>query len=328
LSLHNPEEEFHKSDYYLFIQRIFRDDKLDELRPDITILTYNYDCYLDFLILEAFRYRQKLSESPLKIDDLCANKLTSGFFNPTDGRDWASQTQGFNYFKLHGSIAYGNEPYFGHNELFQSNMTDRLRYVGEGGIQFEVPPVVFPWELFDGDSGHFISEDEFIFVKQNSAPATNESARLLFRHFKSIWENAKRAVLKADKISFVGLSMHEYLKDGLTYLFDGFNKAPMPEFQRAIDAGIMKDQPPKQVQVVVANPENEQFKNAENRLHPSSLCGKVADLLKDVAPKMHYVRSSSEYDGIFRSTDTPDKKEDPDITPRYNFEEFIQREMG
>jgi hypothetical protein len=44
LSAHNPEEKFHDSDYYSFIQRLFRDDKLDELRSDITVITYNYDC--------------------------------------------------------------------------------------------------------------------------------------------------------------------------------------------------------------------------------------------------------------------------------------------
>jgi hypothetical protein len=94
------------------------------------------------------------------------------------------------------------------------------------------------------------------------------------------------------------------------------------------DDGVVYPNGQKQVQVVVANPENEQFKNAENRLHPSSISGKVADLLKRTAPNLYYVRSSSEYDGIFRLKDAPEKKEDPDITPRYTFKEFIEREMG
>jgi len=97
--------------------------------------------------------------------------------------------------------------------------TKRLEYLAEKSLQWEIPPIVFPWELFDGDSGRFISEDGFIFVKEAKDSAAKEKASLLFRHFVSIWENAKRAVSRADKISFIGLSMHEYLEDGLKYLF-------------------------------------------------------------------------------------------------------------
>jgi len=91
LSIKNPEEKFHESDYYSFIQRMFRNDELDKLRPDISVITFNYDCYLDFLLLEAFRYRQKLSDKPEEPTDWWCNKLTSGFFKPNAGGDWAQQ---------------------------------------------------------------------------------------------------------------------------------------------------------------------------------------------------------------------------------------------
>jgi hypothetical protein len=306
LSAHNPEEKFHDSDYYSFIQRLFRDDKLDELRSDITVITYNYDCYLDFLLLEAFRHRQKLSENPQELNDFWCGKLTSGFFDPNGQRDWLSQTQGFNYFKLHGSISNGNDMYFGHDVLFRKDVVKRFDLLGEKSIQSKIPPIVFPWELFDGDSGEFISEDEFVFTKHTNDSTEKGKARLLFDHFKKIWMNAKWAVTHADKISFVGLSMHQYMKDGLTYLFEEKSKG---------------------VQAVVANHSNEHFRNAENRLHPSSLRGRVAEIFRDVAPNMKYVRSSSEEDGIFRDQSPEESSYTPDITARYSFKEFIEREM-
>lgn len=305
LSLHNPEDKFHESDYYPFIQRLFREDNLTDLRSDITVLTYNYDCYLDFLLLEAFRHRQKLSASPQELNDFLCSKLTSGFFNPKADGNCAKQTQGFNYFKLHGSIGYGNDPYFGHDTSFRKDTTTRLGFLGNKSLQSEVPPVVFPWELFD-DSGKFISDDKFVFVKDGKDTAAKEKAQHLFNHFTSIWQNAKRAILRADKISFVGLSMHQYMNDGLAYLFEGKSNG---------------------VQVVVANRNNEQFKDGTIRLHPSSLCGRVAEIFRTVAPNMKYGRSSSEDDGIFRNENL-ESSPDPDITPRYSFKEFIEREMG
>src|ERR1017187_4516129 len=117
--------------------------------------------------------------------------------------------------------------------------------------------------------------------------------------------NAKSAVTHADKISIVGLSMHQYMEDGLTYLFEGKSNV---------------------VQAVVANYSNEHFKNTENRLHPSSLRGRVAEIFRDVAPNMQYVRSSSEDDGMLTDKN-PESSYNPDITARYSLKEFIEREM-
>jgi hypothetical protein len=38
----NPEEHFEQSEYYSFIQALFKDDQTS-LRDDIVVLTYNYD---------------------------------------------------------------------------------------------------------------------------------------------------------------------------------------------------------------------------------------------------------------------------------------------
>src|SRR5579859_1237495 len=77
---HNPEHKFQESDYYPFLQRLFKDD-LCSLREDLTVLSYNYDCYLDFLLLRAYQLRRGFSGNPTANDDL-KNTLTSGFFDP------------------------------------------------------------------------------------------------------------------------------------------------------------------------------------------------------------------------------------------------------
>jgi hypothetical protein len=81
-----------------------------------------------------------------------------------------------------------------------------------------------------------------------------------------------------------------------------------------------------QVEVVVANTANEMFKSDENRLHPASLCGRFAEVLKSITPKMKHVKSSSEFDGD-SSMAVYEKEAEYDITPRYSFAEFIEREM-
>jgi hypothetical protein len=306
LSLHNPEDQFHESDYYAFIQNLFQDEQLSELRPDVAVLSFNYDCYLDFLLLDAFRHRQMLLANPQKLDDWWCNKLTSGFFNSDAEGDWTKQTQSFSYFKLHGSIAYGNDPHFGHDASFRLNNVKRLGHLGDDSLQRYPPPVVFPWELFDGNSGKLISEDEFVFVKGNKDVAAQQRGRRLLGQLRSIWENAKRVVSRAEKISFVGLSLHPYMEDGLAHLFEG----------KTIG-----------VEAVVANPENDRFRDARNRLHPGSPSGRLAAMFSKVAPDMKCVRSSCEDDGIL-TNDDPDSAPSPDITPRYSFKDFIEREMG
>jgi hypothetical protein len=341
LAAHNPEKNFHESDYYAFIQRLFRDDALNMFRNEITVITFNYDCYLDYVMRQAYSYRlavSKVSEvvknhpdvlkGPQPLSEPWSSKLSSGFFSQEGDKAWAWRTDQFNYYKLHGSITYGGVPAnFGYDRLFAQAAPKRFAFLDDDWFTRSfIPPVVFPWELFDSESGRFISEDDFIFARGKDE-ISKQDGKKLFNHFKIMWENAKLSVEQADKISFVGLSMHEYLEGGLRFLFQDFGKTKDPKVCNWIKDGTMDEAKPKRVEVVVANPENDQFRNSENRLHPASLCGRVADVLKKVAPNLAYVRSSSENDGVFRSKDTPDKTEDPDITPRFTFREFIEREM-
>ena len=62
LSLHNPEEKFHESDYYPFIQRLFDEQTLYSLKPNTTVISFNYDCYLEYLLLKAQAIRNNLGK--------------------------------------------------------------------------------------------------------------------------------------------------------------------------------------------------------------------------------------------------------------------------
>lgn len=61
LSIHNPELRFEKSEYYQFVQRLFDANFLEKLRCNITIITYNYDSFLEYLILKAQLIRNRLA---------------------------------------------------------------------------------------------------------------------------------------------------------------------------------------------------------------------------------------------------------------------------
>ncbi len=264
LGIFNPEDNFEKSDYYPFMQALFKED-LAKLREDITILTYNYDPYLEYLLHRALTIRRYVCEhgGPAAIVDSDAmaahkqheiqlNAVTSGFYSPLD-REWLSNdspNQSFCVLQLHGTIcehgARGSEAKYG--TLFEANEHDRAKALFEAdGAKF-VPPIIFPWEILE--KKQFIGLDKFFM--QN---------RTTYTLFKGIWERAKREIEAARKISFVGLSVHPFLKGGLEYLFDGKGS---------------------QVEVVMANP-----LSANWRQTPSSPAYYLNEMLKEVAPNMY-----------------------------------------
>ena len=303
-AVHNPEDKFQESDYYPFIQRLFRDDDLSNLKSHITVISFNYDCYLEYLLLTAYQHRQKLSGNDEEISDFYKNKLTSGFYNLND-LEWAEQNANFNYFKLHGSIAFARDSKFGYESLFLRSAKERLQMFRRDNKpeNLPTPPIVFPWELFG--AGGFIDESEFIFTRTASAAREKEVASMLYQAYKKTWTSAREQISRAEKISFVGLSMHPYLDEGFGFLFQN---------------------PPKAASIVVANPINEHYRNEKSRLHAASLCNKVVSLLGKVAPNMKLMRSQSEDDGGF-DMESFGKTYEPDVTPRYSFKEFIEREM-
>lgn len=127
----------------------------------------------------------------------------------------------------------------------------------------------------------------------------NDFGGILGSLFRGIWERAKREVQAADKISFVGLSMHSFLIDGLKFLFEGKKN---------------------RVEICLANPENSTFVSGRSETHwnslPNSPAYKLADVLRNVAPSMGWSGYSSHK-----------KKDDGDITLVKDFSEFIRTQM-
>jgi len=319
LGLHNPEDEYEQSDYYPFVQHLFRDDEVHSLKDSITVISYNYDCYLDYLLVRAHATRQTLGSPKGAEYATWRNRLTSGFDEPED-LGWASEGKGFHYYKLHGSVFRVKEKRLDfHKICFEDPavaprqartrqdppVPARLETLGTCCCKNNAtPPIVFPWELFDG-SGDFVSADDFVFRQEGGVRSSVEGDRLYYL-YRQIWAGAKEAVMRATKVSFVGLSGHPYMDAGLKHLFCGKKGG---------------------VQVVVANKANSDFKDAANRIHPASPCGRMYETLRKVAPEMKCCRSSSENDGIFRA-DNPSSPEPSGITARYSFRDFIEKEMS
>jgi hypothetical protein len=294
-TLHNPEEHFEKSDYYPFVQRLFKED-LHTLRDDLTILSYNYDCYLDFLLLRAYLQRQDLAPTPHDTDDL-KNTITSGFFNVKDVNWAAPNIVRFRHLKLHGSICYPTGEDFSHAQLFTSDLDKRFpappsAYTYKNS---PIPPIVFPWEIFS-DEGGLISQQDFIFTRHGNTPKQKEEAVRLWGLYKEIWCAAQEDVSDATKISFVGLSMHPYMEQGLKFLF--------------------KRRKEGKVQMVIANVTNDM----------DALCRTVSNVLRKVAPSM-LAKGEWTDERVGMDVVPPDDM-GYSLTRRKSFREFIERDLG
>lgn len=222
LGLFDPEEHFEKSEYYGFVQSLFKDDLLS-LREDITVLTYNYDPYLEFLLHRAVYTRWQVTrkgKSPVLTSEELAkdvvfnrdlSAVTSGFFENKDLGWLTSDPQKSNFcvLKLHGSICRYSDELIGFDHLFGKEANLRAEKLFSGDPDRVIPPILFPWEIMT----------ERGFVEESAFPL--QQARNFYPLFRGIWERARHDIQVASKISFVGLSMHPFMLDGLNYLFKG-----------------------------------------------------------------------------------------------------------
>jgi hypothetical protein len=298
LGLFNPEEHFEKSEYYGFIQALFKNDLLS-LREDLTVLTYNYDPYLEFLLHRALEHRFQVigreksfaagvdfAESAKQDNALRA--VTSGFGSLGEQK-WLGDENAkpsFCVLKLHGSIVRVANQVADYEVLFSSDAKQRAENLFNEATGKYMTPILFPWEIMT-DKG-FIETDSFPF---HNAPT-------LYSLFRGIWERARREIQAADKISFVGLSMHSFLFDGLKYLFDGKEG---------------------QVEVCVANPDTTTWIQGNHETywqnHPHSSAYAVNQALKHIAPKMSRL-------GMLRATLQTDQ-----ITLVKDFASFVKTQM-
>jgi hypothetical protein len=222
LSLRDPEANFHRSDYYPFIQRLFVNN-LFPLRTDVAILTFNYDPYLAYLLSNAYRTRAEAA-GVKQVEGLDA--LTSGFAFRNVGALEASDE--LCLLHLHGIVAWpvvrqGENAIWFH-DLFGTEARARIdRLVFSQGRDTN-PPVIFPWEVF-GQEGGFATAEEFCLREavddtgwRQGGYCGNNSVHQIFT---STWKRAQKELGRATKISFVGLSMHEFLMPAFEFLFRG-----------------------------------------------------------------------------------------------------------
>jgi hypothetical protein len=298
LGLFNPEESFEKSEYYGFVQSVFADN-LVSLRDDITILTYNYDPYLEFLLFRAKQHRWSITRrgkgfiqtpedmAEQKDLEIQLNSVTSGFYSQQDF-NWLSEDRSkkaFCVLKLHGAICHFADEAAGFESLFSDTPIQRAEKLFKKSTDGILPPILFPWEIVTEKS----------FADAQSFPLHRNLKPL----FSGIWQRARREIQSANKISFVGMSMHSFLLDGLKFLFNG-------------KAG--------QVEVCVANSDTPAWVRAnretywQNKPHTSAYT--VNKMLKEFAPDMNQVGVTADH-GLASDQ----------ITLVSDFESFVKTQM-
>ena len=217
-----------------------------------------------------------------------SQSATSGFLFPTD-LEWLNRP-GFCHLKLHGTCTLpiremrpvswppqpGESVELTSAQMFAFETLPRLATFSNPVFASQEPPVLLPWEIISND-GQLLKRAEF-----ETRVGSNWQHKDLYPLFEGIWKRARNEVQEADKISFVGLSLGAFMEPELKHLFSGKSNI---------------------VQAVVANPENQKYKDYANPFYPTTLCGKLLDVLYQICPKLSCNRSDSEW-ACPKGTDT------------------------
>jgi hypothetical protein len=201
----------------------------------------------------------------------------------------AGERPSFCALQLHGSICFPVQPgvEVDYATLFEAEPKERAEKLFQSQATTVATPILFPWEIIT--RGKFVEDASFPF-------GNNSPIRPLFR---GVWERARSEILSAKRISFVGLSMHSFLLDGLKYLFEGKQD---------------------KVEIVLANPDNTPFVRGKSETHwnklPHSPGYALSQMLTAAAPKMSRF-------GIVPGFPNGDG----DITLVHDFASFIKTQM-
>jgi len=295
LAMYSPEDEFENSDYYPFVQRLFHKN-LFPLRTDLSILTFNYDGYLPYLLEKASRLRKDITRTEDHTNSGFA--LSSGFAgrvlgNLRDGNDLCA-------LQLHGSIAWPSvfkgENSFWYGDLFELPARDRIEKLLFTECARTIPPVLFPWEIISRE-GNIREKKEFCLIENCDNAGRRQGGYSgsydLHDLFSTMWNRAVKEINRATKVSFVGLSMHEFLNPALSFLFKEKRGA---------------------AQVVIVTKEMAHFR-AQNDLlfrNPASPAYKLRRIMKNVWA--HY-DGGLDSDGMIH------------VLPYDTFDEFIRYEL-
>jgi len=312
--LTNPEiTNWPTSDYRTFIHALF--ERKSQLRDDISIISFNYDPYFEFRLVRALRARSHIRPVSEEYLARMNQAATSGFLFPAD-IEW-TKTPGFCHLKLHGTAAFPARkmeqlhcpPQAGESvelttaRMFGFETLPRLLLLSSSQFALQDPPTLLPWEIVSTE-GKLLDREAF-----EAQVGSDWQHTSLYPLFASLWQRARHEIQEADKISFVGLSLGAFIEPELRFLFSGKTNI---------------------VQGVVANPENSKYKNFADPFYPTTLCGRLLDMLYKICPTLAFNRSNSE--GGLPITDKRERfgnttRDASEITARSDFADFIQNEL-
>jgi hypothetical protein len=316
-ALYNPHlHALAESDYRPLIQALLGHSS--QIREDISIVSFNYDPYLEFSLRLAFMNRQFVNPGDSADYIALRQAITSGFENPND-LSWLER-EGFCHLKLHGACVFPGDPTRPRKRLpvqggddIPLNASDffgfstlhgKLAALAHPPLSREEPPVLLPWEIVH-ESGHLLSREEYLTAVKGDWQHAN-----LYQLFSGIWQKAKQEVTSASKVSFVGLSMGPFVVPATRYLFSGRTGA---------------------AEFAVVNPENERFKTHSDRLHPRSPAGRTYAILeKIVSSDFRFTESTTSLNekcSLEEQFENVKADYHPAITSYNSFSEFIQREL-
>jgi hypothetical protein len=271
---------------------------------------------LEFLLRRAVRVREDVTKVTSKTN---LDLLTSGFTKRDNS--FLEGSDEFCLLKLHGGIAWPvivqnsgvreREAYCFFGDLFSTTPIERIRTLTNPEVGHSDSPIVFPWEIMDG-AGQFIEQPQFPSLETQArfslAAGGYNGATTLFELFKSIWTRARAEVLAANKISIVGLSLHEYMKPAFQFLFrDKIGN----------------------VELVVADTCLKKFKDYEDsaaHFDPLSPVARIDQWLREICPTLHW--NEDEFDHKHHMVSpAPLAAVRKPIRIRKSFEEFILNEV-
>jgi hypothetical protein len=204
-------------DYRRFVKMLF--DKDYRLKDDIKVLTFNYDPALEYLLTQRLTARAEVTKAYTPQELLIRRDAIFSGLGSRDESSWRNKGM-LQILKLHGAIVY---PYSREqagrrtqgevtaSELFESPLESLMNLFKIS----EQPPLLFPYEIVNRE-GSLVDRKEF--TLQSLTPWTTSSYSLYDR-FLEIWCEAQAAIAEADRVSFVGVSMHELLKPAFKFLF-------------------------------------------------------------------------------------------------------------